>query len=88
MISYKKLKEIRPEDIGRDNDRCYNCPTKIVLNEIFGVEIKEQGCLEAFIKNMLPLIPEKIKKKFSFNYCTECRLASIVIYETTTRNKI
>lgn len=30
MISYKKLKEIRPEDIGRDNDRCYNCPTKIV----------------------------------------------------------
>ena len=45
MISYKKLKEIRPEDIGRDNDRCYNCPTKIVLSELFGVEIKKQGCL-------------------------------------------
>ena len=87
MISYKKLKEIRTEDIGRANDRCYNCPTKIVLNEIFGVEVK-RGCLEAFIKNMLPLVPEKIKKKFSFNYCVECRLASIIIYETITRNKI
>lgn len=86
MISYKKLKEIRPEDIGRDNDRCYNCPTKIVLKEIFGIEVK-QGCLEAF-KNILPLIPEKIKKKFNFNYCVECRLASIVVYETATRNKI
>ena len=87
MISYKKLKEIRPEDIGRDNDRCYNCPTKIVLKEIFGVEVK-RGCIDAFTKNMLPLIPEKIKKKFSFNYCAECRLASIVIYEAATRNKI
>ena len=88
MISYKKLKEIRPEDIGRDNDRCYNCPTKIVLSDLFGVELKEKGCLEAFIKNMLPLVSEKIKKKFSFNYCTECRLASITIYEAITRNKI
>ena len=88
MISCKKLKEIRPEDIGRDNDRCYNCPTKIVLSELFGVEIKKQGCLEAFTKNISPLIPEKIKKKFSFNYCAECRLASIIIYETSTRNKI
>ena len=87
MISCKKLKEIRPEDIGRDNDRCYNCPTKIVLSELFGVEI-ERCCLEAFTKNILPLIPEKIKKKFSFNYCAECRLASIIIYETSTRNKI
>lgn len=87
MTSYKKLKKIRPEDIGRDNDRCYNCPTKIVLNEIFGIEVK-QGCLGEFIKNILPLVPEKIKKKFSFNYCAECRLASIIIYETTTRNKI
>lgn len=87
MISYKKLKEIKREDIGRDNDRCYNCPTKIVLKEIFGIEVK-QGCIDAFIKNMLPLIPEKIKKKFSFNYCVECRLASIIIYETITRNKI
>ena len=88
MISYKKLKEIRPEDIGRDNDRCYNCPTKIVLSELFGAEIKGQGCFEVFIKNILPLIPEKIKKKFNFNYCAECRLASIAIYEATTRNKI
>lgn len=87
MISYKKLKEIKREDIGRDNDRCYNCPTKIVLNEIFGIEVK-QGCIDAFIKNMLPLIPEKIKKKFSFNYCVECRLASIIIYKNATRNKI
>ncbi len=87
MISYKKLKEIRIQDIGEYNDRCYNCPTKIVLKEIFGIEVK-QGCLEAFIKNMLPLIPEKIKKKYSFNYCVECRLASIIIYETSTRNKI
>ena len=84
MISYKKLKEIKPEDIGRDNDRCYNCPAKIVINELFGVEIKGQGCLEAFIKNILPLI----KKKFNFHYCAECRLASIAIYEATTRNKI
>ena len=88
MTSYKKLKKIRPEDIGRDNDRCYNCPTKIVLNELFGVEIKKQGCLEAFKKNMLPLVPKKIKEKYNFNYCAECRLASIVIYETATRNKI
>ena len=87
MISYKKLKEIKREDIGRGNDRCYNCPTKIVLKEIFGIEVK-QGCIDAFIKNMLPLIPEKIKKKFSFNYCVECRLASIIIYESATRNKI
>ena len=88
MISYKKLKEIRTEDIGRDNDRCYNCPAKIVINELFGVEIKGQGCLEAFTKNILPLIPERIKKKFNFHYCAECRLASIAIYEATTRNKI
>ena len=88
MTSYKRLREIRPEDIGRDNDRCYNCHTKIVLSELFRVENKNQGCLDAFIKNMLPLIPEKIKKKFSFNYCAECRLASIVVYETATRNKI
>ena len=88
MISYKKLKEIRHEDIGRDNDRCYNCPTKIVLKELFGVEIKKQGCIKKKKKNMLPLIPEIIKKKFSFNYCAECRLASIIIYETATRNKI
>ena len=88
MISYKKLKEIRTEDIGRDNDRCYNCPVKIVINELFGVEIKGQGCLEAFTKNILPLIPERIKKKFNFHYCAECRLASIAIYEATTRNKI
>lgn len=87
MISYKKRREIRIQDIGDHNNRCYNCPTKIVLKEIFGVEVK-RGCLEAFIKNMLPLIPEKIKKKFSFNYCAECRLASIIIYETSTRNKI
>ena len=87
MISYKKLKEIRIQDIGDHNNRCYNCPTKIVLDEIFGVEVK-RGCIDAFIKNMLPLIPEKIKKKFSFNYCAECRLASIIIYETSTRNKI
>ena len=57
------------------------------LKEIFGIEVK-QGCIDAFIKNMLPLIPEKIKKKFSFNYCVECRLASIIIYESATRNKI
>ena len=88
MISYKKLKEIRPEDIGRDNDRCYNCPTKIVLSELFGVEIKKVGVINTFIKNMLPLIPEKIKKKFSFNYCAECRLASITIYKSATKNKI
>ena len=88
MISYKKLKEIKPEDIGRDNDRCYNCPTKIVLSELFGVELKDEGCLEAFTKNILPLIPEKIKKKFNFHYCAECRFASITIYEATTRNKI
>ena len=87
MISYKKLKEIKREDIGRDNDRCYNCPTKIVLKEVFGIEVK-QGCIDAFIKNMLPLIPEKIKEKFSFNYCVECRLASIIIYKNATRNKI
>ena len=87
MISYKNLKEIRIQDIGEYDDRCYNCPTKIVLKEIFGIEVK-QGCIDAFIKNMLPLIPEKIKKKFSFNYCVECRLASIIIYETITRNKI
>lgn len=88
MISYKKLKEIRPEDIGRDNDRCYNCPTKIVLKEVFGAEIKGLGCLEAFIKNVLPLVPEKIKEKYNFNYCAECRLASITIYKSATRNKI
>ena len=87
MTSYKKLKEIKREDIGRDNDRCYNCPTKIVLNEIFGIEVK-QGCIDAFIKNMLPLIPEEIKEKYNFNYCAECRLASITIYKSATRNKI
>ena len=88
MTSYKRLIEIRIQDIGEYNDRCYNCPTKIVLSELFGVEIKGQGCLETFIKNVLPLVPEKIKKKFNFYYCAECRLASIIIYETITRNKI
>ena len=87
MISSKKLKEIRPEDIGRDNDRCYNCPTKIVLDEIFGAEIKGE-CVNEFSKYILPLVPKKIKEKYNFNYCAECRLASIIIYKSATRNKI
>ena len=87
MISYKKLKEIRTEDIGRANDRCYNCPTKIVLKEIFGVEIIN-GCANEFSKYILPLIPEKTKKKFDFGLCSTCRLASITIYRSTIGNKI
>ena len=87
MISYKKLKEIRPEDIGCDNDRCYNCPTKIVLDEVFGAEIKGE-CVNEFNKYILPLVPKKIKEKHNFNYCAECRLASITIYKNATRNKI
>ena len=64
MISYKKLKEIRSEDIGRDNDRCYNCPTKIVLKELFGVEIKKQGCIDAFIKNVKNVLVKHLEIKY------------------------
>ena len=87
MTSYKKLKEIRTQDIGDYNNRCYNCPTKIVLDEIFGAEIKGE-CVNEFSKYILPLVPKKIKEKYNFNYCAECRLASIIIYKSATRNKI
>ena len=87
MISYKKLKEIRPEDIGRDNDRCYNCPTKIVLSELFEISVID-GCVNEFSKYILPLIPENIKKKFNFGLCSCCRLASITIYKSAIGNKI
>lgn len=87
MISYKRLKEIRIQDIGEYNNRCYNCPTKIVLDEIFGAEIKGE-CVNEFSKYILPLVPKEIKEKYNFNYCAECRLASITIYKSATRNKI
>ena len=87
MISYKKLKEIRIQDIGDHNNRCYNCPTKIVLDEIFGAEIKGE-CVNEFSKYILPLVPKEIKEKYNFNYCVECRLASITIYKSAIRNKI
>ena len=87
MISCKKLKEIRAEDTGRANDRCYNCPTKIVLNEIFGISVID-GCVNEFSKYILPLIPENIKKKFNFRLCSCCRLASITFYKSTIGNKI
>ena len=87
MTSYKKLKEIRTQDIGEYNNRCYNCPTKIVLDEIFGAEIKGE-CVNEFSKYILPLVPKKIKEKHNFNFCAECRLASIIIYKSATRNKI
>ena len=87
MTSYKKLKEIRIQDIGEYNNRCYNCPTKIVLDEIFGTEIKGE-CVNEFSKYILPLVPKRIKEKYNFNYCAECRLASITIYKSATRNKI
>ena len=58
MTSYKRLREIRIQDIGEYNDRCYNCPTKIVLKEVFGTEIKGE-CVNEFSKYILPLIPKK-----------------------------
>ena len=87
MTSYKKLKEIRTQDIGDYNNRCYNCPTKIVLDEIFGAEIKGE-CVNEFSKYILPLVPKKIKEKYNFRLCSCCRLASITIYKSAIGNKI
>lgn len=85
MINYKKLKEIKPEYIGNGKNRCYNCPTKIVLKELFKVDV-HLGCKGLFWKNILPLIPEKHKRKINVNYCPDCRKGAIIVYGIATKN--